>query len=248
MIASKVVWQMTDAGYELLEKEEIAYSGPLELSKGGDVAKSQMNEQNTLQKAQLDRQIKLYDQINAGVGKYLSGDIGFDPATQAAMRSSTLDQNALSFNQAGNAVRDNLTARGGDGSLPVGGNYVKGISSLMGAGASAKAAGLQNLDIMNSQQALTNKFNAGSLLSGNAASMNSPISTFGSGASNALNQYMSAANNGFLSSFSRGLGGSLGGGVGAFATGGFGGLGSMLGKMGGGSTPAGYSPSWTAGA
>jgi hypothetical protein len=222
--AQKVVWQMTDDGYELLEKEELVYSGPVEQAKGGDTAKKQMDQQNKLQQQELDQQNKLYSQINAGVGKYLSGNIGFDPQTLATMQSQFQDNNALAFNQAGTAVRDALTARGGDGSLPVGGNYVKGISSLLGSAASSKAAGLQNLGIMNAQQALTNKFNAGSLLSGNAASMNSPISTFGSGASNALNQYMQAANSGFGASFMRSLGGSLGSGIGAAATGGLGGI------------------------
>jgi hypothetical protein len=228
--AQKVTWQMTDDGYELLEKEELVYSGPIEMAKGGDTAKKQLNEQTAMQKAELDRQNKLYSTIESGVGKYLSGNIGFDPQTLATMQSQFQDNNALAFNQAGTAVRDALTARGGDGSLPVGGNYVKGISSLLGSAASSKAAGLQNLGIMNAQQALTNKFNAGSLLSGNAASMNSPISTFGSGASNALNQYMQAANSGFGASFMRSLGGSLGAGIGSFATGGLGGIASSIGK------------------
>jgi hypothetical protein len=244
---TKICWQMTEDGYELLEKEEFDYSGPIDMAKGGDTAKKQMDQQNKLQQAELDQQNKLYSQINAGVGKYLSGDIGFDPATLASMRSQFQDSNALAYNQAGQGVRDALTARGGDGSLPIGGNYVKGISGLMGSAASSKAAGLQNLAIMNSQQALTNKFNAGSLLSGNAASMNSPISTFGSGASNALNQYMQAANSGFGASFMRGLGGSLGAGIGSFATGGLGGVASSIGKGGGSSVP-GYQSSWTAGA
>lgn len=221
---TKICWQMTEDGYELLEKEEFAYSGPVDMAKGGDVAKKQLNDQTAMQKDELAQQTKLYNQINAGVGKYLSGDIGFDPATLASMRSQFQDSNALAYNQAGQGVRDALTARGGDGSLPIGGNYVKGISGLMGSAASSKAAGLQNLAIMNSQQALTNKFNAGSLLSGNAASMNSPISTFGSGASNALNQYMTAANSGFGASFMKSLGSGLGGGLASFATGGLGGL------------------------
>jgi hypothetical protein len=222
--AQKVTWQMTDDGYELLEKEELVYSGPVEQAKGGDTAKKQLDQQNKLQQQELDQQNKLYAQINAGVGKYLSGNIGFDPATLAQMQSQFLDNNALAYNQAGTGVRDALTARGGDGSLPIGGNYVKGISSLLGSAASSKAAGLQNLGIMNAQQALTNKFNAGSLLSGNAASMNSPIGTFGAGASNALNQYIQAQNTGFLSSFSNALGKGLGGGLASIGTGGLSGI------------------------
>jgi hypothetical protein len=67
--AQKVVWQMTDDGYELLEKEELVYSGPVELAKGGSVAQKQMDQQNKLQQQELDQQNKLYSQINAGVGE-----------------------------------------------------------------------------------------------------------------------------------------------------------------------------------
>lgn len=232
---------MKETWTEMIERY-LREGRPVSGGKGSDVAKKQMNQQNQLAQQQLDMQNKVLNQINAGVGKYLSGDIGFDPSTLANMQSSFLNNNALQFQNAGSAVRDALTARGADGSLPVGGSYTRGLSGLLGAQASSTSQGLQNLAIQNAQQALANKFNAGSLLSGNAATLSGNVGTFNQGASNALNQYMQAANSGFGASFMRGLGGSLGGGVGSLATGGLGGIGSML---GGGSFKGGFNATYS---
>lgn len=227
-VTTKFVMSMVSG--EVLEHEWYDYDGPVAEAKGGDTAKSQMDKQNELTQKQLDMQNKTLAQINSGVGKYLSGDIGFDPATLANMQSSFLNNNALQFQNAGTAVRDALTARGANGSLPVGGSYTRGLSGLLGAQASSTAQGLQNLAIQNAQQGLANKFNAGSLLGGNAATLGSNVNTFNAGASSALEQYIKAKNSGIMQSFMGGFGQGLGGGLGAFATGGLGGLGSAAGK------------------
>ena len=95
-----------------------------------------------------------------------------------------------------------LASRGaGGGQTPVGGDYTRGLSGLFGAEAQSLAGGANNIRMQNALQALNNKFQASNVLSGNAAALSSPISTFGSGASNALNQYMQAANSGFGATF-----------------------------------------------
>lgn len=238
-VTTKFVMSMITG--EALEHEWFEYSGPVALSKGGDTAKSQMDLQNKLTQQQLDMQNKTLSEIKSGVGKYLSGDIGFGQDALSNMQSSFLNNNALQFQNAGSAVRDALTARGANGSLPVGGSYTRGLSSLMGAQASSQAQGLQNLAIQNAQQALANKFNAGSLLSGNAATLSSNVGTFNSGASSALEQYIKAKNSGPLNTFLGGLGQGLGGGLGAYMTGGLGGVSSAA-KPGGGGNGGG--PLW----
>lgn len=113
----------------------------------------------------------------------------------------------------------------------MGGDYTRGMSGLFGSEAQSLAGGMNSIRMQNALQALNNKFQASNVLSGNAAALSSPISTFGSGASNALNQYMQAANSGFGASFMRGFGGALGAGLGGLATGGIGGAASALGGM-----------------
>jgi hypothetical protein len=151
-------------------------------------------------------------QLQGAFQPYTQGaGVGFDPAALAAMQSQILNTNAGTFNSAGNQVRSALLSRGsGGGNLPVGGDYVRGISGLMGAQASDLSSNLNSLRIQNAQQALTNRFNAGSLLSGNAATLTGTQQVAGAGASNALSDYIKASNSGFLSSLATGFGGALG--------------------------------------
>ena len=201
--------------------------------KGSDTAKQQLNLQNQLTKQQLDLENKRLDMVSSSVGKYLTGSEGFDPTQLAAMRSQFLNQITQSYNQAGKNVMTALARRGSISSTqPVGGDYARGIASLEGASASDRASGLANIDLSNLQQALTNRFNAASLMNGQAATLAGNVGTFNSGANSALNSYITAANSGFGAAFTQALGGTLGKGIGTIATGGVGGALSGFGVPG----------------
>src|SRR5207253_2352734 len=119
--------------------------------------------------------------------------------------------------------------------IPTGGNYANGIASLLGAKAGSQSQGLLGIDVSNAQQALQNKFNAGNLLSGNAAILTGTQGVAGSGASSALNSYVTASANSFGGSFMKSLGGSLGSGLGSGVSAGLtGGLGTAMSKVGSG--------------
>lgn len=219
---------------EVLRESFFEYSGPVALCKdhGQDVANQQRQQELNMQTQAFNKQMAQLDKLNSDFGKYTQGaGQGYDPAQLAAMRSQALDQNALAYNGAGAGVRSALAARGSaGGDAPVGGDYTRGIASLEGAAASDRASTLTNIDLSNLQQALTNKFNAGSILSGNAATLNGTQGVAGQGASSALGQYVAAKSiPGFGEQFSGALAKGLGSGVASFATGGFGSLGSQLG-------------------
>lgn len=232
-ITTKIVLDMNTGA--VTEHLFYDYSGPVEECKGAGTSKDQLDLQNKLQQQQLDQQKAIRDQIMGGIGKYLSGGVGFDPATMAAMTSQFLNQNTANFNQAGQQVMSSLAARGaGGGQLPVGGDFVRGIASLDAARANSQSQGILGLNITNAQQALNNQFNAASVAAGQSAQLGNNIGVFGQGANNALNQYVSASNQGFGAAFSKGLGNALGAGLGDLATGGIGaslgGVGKFLGQ------------------
>ena len=80
------------------------------------------------------------------------------------------------------------------------------------------ANSLRTNTLNDAQQGLANKFNAASILSGNAQTYAGNVGTYGSGAANALNNVTSAQSNSFLNQFGKGLGSGLGGGLGSLAT------------------------------
>lgn len=216
---------MNFKGMSEAEIERWIYAHPVSGGKGSGEAKKQLDLQNQLTQKAFDLMQARQNEVESGVGKYLSGNIGFDPQQLAEMRAQFLNQNALNYNQGAKNVMTALARRGSVSSdQPVGGDYTRGIASLEGAAASDRASGLANIDLANLQQALTNKFNAASLINGQAAQLTSPISSFNSGASNALNQYVYAANQGFGNAFMKSFGGALGAGIGAGVTGGIGGM------------------------
>src|SRR5437016_883742 len=134
--------------------------------KGADTANQQRQQELQMQQKAFDAQMGQLAQLKSAFSKYLGGDIGFDPAGLASMRSQFLGENQAAYNQAGQQVRSALGARGaGTGALPVGGDYVRGISGLMGARAGSQAQGLLGIDVQNAQQKLANMFNSGNLLS-----------------------------------------------------------------------------------
>jgi len=235
-IHTKTTWDI-DTG-QVLEDEFYEYDGPVAFCGGGGsgTSKDQLNAQNALQQKAFDAQMAQLDQIKSSLSGYLSGNKGFTNPQMATNQSQAINQNSAKYNSAGNAVRQALASRGmGGGQVPGGGSYVQGISTLEGAKASDLSNAMNTINLQNSQQGLTNQFNAASILSGNAATLSSPISTFGSGANNALSNYVTAQQSTFGNMFAKNLGGALGTGLGSgLAAGAIGGLGSFASTLGSG--------------
>lgn len=201
--------------------------------KGGtSTANSQRQQELNMQTTAFKTQQSQIAALTKAFSPYLAGKTGFSPQAMAAMQSQFLNSNNSTYNQAGQMVRSALGARGeGTSANPVGGNYAAGLSNLLGAKAGSQSQGLLGLQVQNQQQALQNQFNAGNILSGNAATLTGTQGVAGSSASSALNSYINASNSGFLGSFQNALGGSLGKGLGIGATGAVGtGLSSLFGS------------------
>lgn len=196
--------------------------------KGGDVANSQRQQELQMQQQAFQQQMQQLSMLNGAFSKYLSGNVGFSPQALAGMQSQFLNSNSSTFNQAGQQVREALAARGsGTGQLPTGGDYTRGIAGLMGAKAQSQSQGLLGLQVQNQQQALQNMFNAGNILSGNAATLTGTQGVAGNAASSALNSYINAVN---APGFGTAFAGALGSGLAAGATGGIGTLASHVGS------------------
>lgn len=196
------------------------------------MAQQRQTEQDAQTQKAFSAQMDTLNTLKTSLSKYLTGNEGFDPSLTAALKSKFLGSNAQDYAGARSSVMSALARRGsGGGQGPVGGDFAKGLSSLAGQEASTLGAGMQNIDIQNLQQAVNNKFNAASVLSGNAATLNSPINTFTGSADNALNQRIKIGMTpGFGTNFLNSLGSSLGAGLGAGATGGIGTLASHAGS------------------
>ena len=197
----------------------------------------QLNLQNTLQQQQLAAENQQFQQIQSSLAPYLSGTQGFTPQQQALMNSQALDENASQYNGAGQQLRAALNARGENGANPVSGTGVSGIAGLLSGKASDAANALRSNSLANAQQALTNQFNANSILSGIGNTYAGNVGQFGSGASSALSnltqQNIANQQNSFLANLSRGLGAGLGGGLGSAAGAGLsGGIGTALSTVG----------------
>lgn len=188
---------------------------------GGKGATSKADQQRqdelSMQKQAFATQQQQLGMLNKSFSGYLNGKTGFDPKMLASMRSQFLNSNNSTFSQAGQQVKEALGARGeGSGSNPVGGSYGGNIAQLLSAKAGSQSQGLLGIDVNNAQQALQNQFNAGNILSGNAATLTGTQGVAGAGASSALNSYITASNTGFSGSFQNALGGALGKSIGTF--------------------------------
>ena len=215
-ISTKVVIDIETNVVEYREAHE--YLGQVIEAKGADTANAQRKAELDMQTQAFNMQKQQIADLKSAFSKYTTQNIGFDPAALAAMKSQFLNSNNSTFNQAGQMVRQALGARGeGTGANPVGGNYAQGIANLLGAKAGSQSQGLLGVDVTNAQQALANRFNAGNLLSGNAATLTGTQGVAGSGAASALNDYIKAANSGFASSFTNAFGGALGNTLGSFS-------------------------------
>jgi hypothetical protein len=205
---------------------------------GAGTAKTQLNQQNDLQNQAFKSQMDTLNSLKDNLSGYLSGNKGFTPQQMSTMTSQALNQNSEKYNQAGSQVRQALAARGISGSQTPGGGATAGtLAGLYGAKASDASNAINTINLQNSQQALNNQFNAAGVLSGNAQTMGQNVGTFGSGASNALGQYVTAERSSGFNQFLGGLGSGLGAGLGAAATGG---LGTALSGLGGASSLGSY--------
>lgn len=179
---------------------------------GQDQAAQAQKEQTALQKAELDRQHAIQDQIRAATSHFIdNGGEGFAPEEIAAMRSMMMGGVADRYQTAGKSVRSALLARGsGDGSQPVGGDYTKGITGLESGLANESAEGQNSITATNARQRLSNMFNSFNVNNGVAAQTGNDIGIFGNGANNALNQFVAAKSiPGFSDTFAQGLGAGL---------------------------------------
>ncbi len=210
----------------------LAEGRPVSGGKGAGKADAQRQQELAMQQKAFDAQQARLTQLQNAFQPYTQGaGQGFAPDQLAAMQSQILNQNSSQFNSAGAGVRSALLARGGSGgNQPVGGDYTRGIAGLMGAQAQDRSQNLNSLRIANAQQALANRFNAGNLLSGNAATLTGTQGVAGAGASSALSDYIKAKNSGFMQSFASGLGSGLGGGLGNGISGGIGTAASKVGS------------------
>jgi hypothetical protein len=176
---------------------------------------AQLSEQNQLQQQQQVAENQRLNAVQSSLSPYLSGNQGFTPAQLAALRSSALDQNAQQYNAATQQTNAQLAARGESGMSPPSGTAATGYGNLNAARASDLANANRTVTLNDAQQALANQFNAASVLSGNAQTLAGNVSTYGSGASNALNNVTNRQNNSFGTAFGQGLGKSLGTAVGS---------------------------------
>jgi hypothetical protein len=215
VVYTELVYQMRPEGLELQHATSYEYSGPVAQCKGEGNALKEKDRANRIQDQELARQNELFDMIKNATSRYTSGDgEGYSPLQMKLLQGQFLNDNADQYQQAGAGVRSALASRGmGTGDGPEGGDYVRGISGLMAGRANNLSGGMANLKLADLQQALTNKFNSLSLQSGNAATLNSPISTMAGMSTNAFNQYMQAKNSGFGANFMRSFGAGLGGGL-----------------------------------
>jgi hypothetical protein len=201
--------------------------------------KNQLNTNNQLQQQQQNSQNQLLQQNNTSLSPYLTGNQGFTPQQLAALTSQASDQNALRFNQATQGANAQLAARGeGLGNTPGSGVQAGAYGNLQAAKAGDLADSLRTVTLNDAQQGLANKFNAASVLSGNAQTYAGNVGTYGTGANSALNDLTSAQANTWQSQFGKALGGAAGmaaaGFGGAAGASGFGSLGTAVSKIGSG--------------
>lgn len=210
-----------------------AYEVVGKYDKAKNVSLQQQQQGLAEQKQAFDQMLNLQQQIRNSFQQFLTPQgQGFDPATMSAMTSQFLNNNNTAFNNAGQMVRSALNARGGaGGALPVGGDFTRGIASLTGAKASSQSQGMLGLNIQNALQSLQNRFNAGSLISGQGNQLVGAQGNATSLANSGLNNFTQASlKPGFGMMFGQALGSGLGSGLAAGATGGLGSVFSTIGS------------------
>ena len=209
------------------------------MSQSTSAQQGQLNSQNQLQSQQQAAQNQLLQQNNTALSPYLTGNQGFTPQQMAALNSQALDQNALQYNGATQQANAQLAARGeGMGNTPGSGIAATGYGNLQAAKAGDLADALRTVTLNNAQQGLANKFNAASVLSGNAQTYAGNVGTYGQGASSALNNLTQAQANTWQSQFGKAAGSALGGAAAGFTGGAanaaVGGLGTAVSNIGSG--------------
>lgn len=213
---------------EVLRKEGFHYDGPVAEAKRDrekEASARRLEEQTKMEKDAYGRQKELMDTLlKPTFSKYLTEDMGFSPETQALLEAGAIEDVSDNFDDAQSAVKTALMRRG-TASGPVSGDYGRAFSGLFSERARTLADAIRGLRVQNAMQGVTNRFNAGNILSGNAATLNSPIATFNAGGNNALsNMTQLATAPGFGSFLAQGLGQGLGSAL----TGGFSNIGRKI--------------------
>lgn len=157
----------------------------------------------------------------------------------SALNSQALDQNALQYNGATQQANAQLAGRGeGLGNTPTSGVQAGAYGNLQASKAGDLADSLRTVTLNNAQQGLANKFNAASVLSGNAQTYAGNVGTYGNGANSALGDLTQAQANTWQSQFGKALGQAAGSAAAGFAGGAgnaaVGGLGTAVSKIGSG--------------
>ena len=226
-VTTKLVMSMVTG--EVLCHEWFDYSGPVAFCKGDPVAQQQeqaqanfdnqltqiFSQQYATQKGQLDY---LNNRMRPIIN---SGGAGFSDPELASMRTAASDTNARQYQNAQDALNNQITQSSGGSKLAgVAGSTIEAKAALLNAEAQTEAASQETITSQNAQLKQQNYWNAINALNGVAAQEN-PLG-YASAATNSANsvtglsQAVTQANQsqllGALGGIASGVGSALGGG------------------------------------
>lgn len=227
--STKVVYEMTETGLVLISKDTIFYSGPWEECKGDPTAKA--NEQLQYQfNQQLVSIFSQQYQNQTGILNYLKGKMqpiidaggqGYSPEALTALRTGASDQNAIAFQNADEALQNQISqASGGSKLTGVAGANIQAKAGLLNQKAIADSQAQNAITQANENLKQQNYWNAINVLNGTAAQINplgysSEVNSGGNTTAN-LSGAVTAANQsqllGALGGIAGGIGSALGGG------------------------------------
>lgn len=228
---NRVVLQMTEipGAYFRISGDSFEWIGPVALCKGDDTAKQAEKNQMvfdqqlmTIFQAQYATQKSQLDYLNNKMRPIIdNGGTGYTPQQLAAMRTSVTDSNSKQFQNAQDALNNQLVQSGGGSKLSsVAGNKVEADAALLSASAAQQAQGQEAVTAQDAQLKQVNYWNAINALNG-VASQTNPLgyasaATSGTNAVANASQAVTAANQsqilGALGGIAGGVGSALGGG------------------------------------
>jgi hypothetical protein len=213
---------------EWLPSKSYDYDGPVLSFKGDSTAK-----QAEVQQSQFDSQLmNIFNQQYANQKSqldYLKGKLqpiidnpqGYSPEQLASMRTAATDTNAQQYQNAQDALNNQITQNSGGSKLTgVAGSTIQAQAALLNAEAQQQAGSQEAITAQDAQLQQQNYWNAINALNGVASQVN-PLgyansATSGSGAVSGLSQAVTQANQsqllGALGGIAGGVGSALGGG------------------------------------
>lgn len=215
--------------YFRISGDSFEWIGPVALCKGDDTAKQAEKNQMvfdqqlmTIFQAQYATQKSQLDYLNNKMRPIIdNGGTGYTPQQLAAMRTSVTDSNSKQFQNAQDALNNQLVQSGGGSKLSsVAGNKVEADAALLSASAAQQAQGQEAVTGQDAQLKQVNYWNAINALNG-VASQTNPLgyasaATSGTNAVANASQAVTAANQsqilGALGGIAGGVGSALGGG------------------------------------